>query len=94
MAERTDIRSAVRSVSGASLRSACSSKMIITKRGEVELKEEEKEEKENVEEENGDLLIAGCGNMSATVYPTIAVLKHPRLKCQHLIMITINAFHY
>ena len=90
MAERTDIRSAVRSVSGASLRSACSSKMIIIKRGEVKLKEEEKEEeekegeeKEKVEEENGDLLIAGRGNMSAPVYPTIAVLKHPRLKCQH-----------
>ena len=89
MAERTDIRSAVRSVSGASLRSACLAKMIITKRGEVKLKYEEK-----VEEENGDLLIAGRRNMSAPVYPTIAVLKHPRLKCQHLIMITINAFHY
>ena len=91
MAERTDIRSAVRSVSGASLRSACSSKMIITKRGKVKLKEEEKEK---VEEENGDLLIAGRRNMSAPVYPTIAVLKHPRLKCQHLIMIIINAFYH
>ena len=49
VAERTDIRSAVRSVSGASLRSACSSKMIIIKRGEV--KEEEKEEKKEEKEQ-------------------------------------------
>ena len=56
--------------------------------------EEEKEEKEKVEEENGDLLIAGRRNMSAPVYPTIAVLKHPRLKCQHLIMTMMNVAYY
>ena len=38
---------------------------------------------ENKEEVYGDLLIAGGWDVSAAMYPTIAVLKHSRLECKY-----------
>ena len=61
--------------------------MVIIMRRE---EEEDKEEEVEKEEEDGDLLIAGGWNMSTIVYPTIAVLKHSRLKYNYQIWYFMN----